>query len=209
MYSSSKASAEIITSAYFRTFLKYKRNIKIGIARAGNVIGGGDWAENRIIPDWYRCFSRKKILNIRYPNSTRPWQHVLEPLSGYLTLAMNLSKKKNLNGHAFNFGPKSNQNEKVISLINKINKSSKLFSKNKIKITDGKLYESGLLKLNCSKAKKLLLWEANLNLYELINFISEWYICYHKKRKELLEFSINQIKNFEKIAKNNKIYWSN
>ena len=94
MYSSSKASAEIITSAYFRTFLKYKRNIKIGIARAGNVIGGGDWAENRIIPDWYRCFSRKKILNIRYPNSTRPWQHVLEPLSGYLTLAMNLSKKK-------------------------------------------------------------------------------------------------------------------
>ena len=154
IYSSSKASAELVFSSYFRTFLKFKNNIKIGVARAGNVIGGGDWAENRIIPDWFRCFSKKKILDIRYPNSTRPWQHVLEPLSGYLTLAMFLSKKKKLNGEVFNFGPKSNQNEKVISLINKLNKSSKLFFKNKLKIKKGKLYESGLLKLNCNKAKK-------------------------------------------------------
>ena len=94
IYSSSKASAELVVSSYFRTFLRFKNNIKIGVARAGNVIGGGDWAENRIIPDWFRCFSKKKILDIRYPNSTRPWQHVLEPLSGYLTLAMYLSKKK-------------------------------------------------------------------------------------------------------------------
>ena len=208
-YSASKSSSELIIRAYRESFFRNKRICGISSARAGNVIGGGDWSTNRLIPDGIRSLLSGKSIYLRNPKFNRPWQHVLEPLSGYLTLAMNLSKKKNLNGHAFNFGPKSNQNEKVISLINKINKSSKLFSKNKIKITDGKLYESGLLKLNCSKAKKLLLWEANLNLYELINFISEWYICYHKKRKELLEFSINQIKNFEKIAKNNKIYWSN
>ena len=119
-----------------------------------------------------------------------------------------IQKKKKLNGEVFNFGPKSNQNEKVISLINKLNKSSKLFFKNNLKIKKGKLYESGLLKLNCNKAKKLLSWEANLNFNQLINFISEWYICYFNKKKKLLQLSINQIKNFEKIARENKISWS-
>ena len=209
IYSSSKASAEIISSSYFRTFLKFKKNIRIGVARAGNVIGGGDWAENRIIPDWYRCFSKKKTLFIRYPNSTRPWQHVLEPLSGYLTLAMDLTKKNKNNGQVFNFGPKNSQNEKVLSLINKLNKSSNLFSKIVIKITKGKLYESGLLKLNCSKAERLLLWKANLNLSQLINYISEWYTSYFKRKNKIFDVSMKQIKNYEKIAKNNKIFWSN
>ena len=209
IYSSSKASAEIITSSYFRTFLIFKKNIRIGVARAGNVIGGGDWAENRIIPDWYRFFSRKKILSIRYPNSTRPWQHVLEPLSGYLTLAMNLALKNELNGQVFNFGPKSSQNENVLSLIKKLNKSSDIFSKNRIKIIKGKLYESGLLKLNCSKAERLLLWKANLKMSQLIQYISEWYICYFSQKKNIFDVSMEQIKNFEKIAKINKIFWSN
>jgi len=208
IYSSSKASAEIISSSYFRTFLKFKKNIRVGVARAGNVIGGGDWAENRIIPDWYRCFSKKKTLFIRYPNSTRPWQHVLEPLSGYLTLAVNLTQKKINNGEVFNFGPKPSQDEKVLSLIKKLNKSSDLFSRNTIRITRGKFYESGLLKLNCSKAEKLLRWKANLNLLQLISFISEWYSNYYTNKKKIFDISMGQIKNFEKIAKENEIFWS-
>ena len=154
-------------------------------------------------------FLKKKTLFIRYPNSTRPWQHVLEPLSGYLTLAMDLTKKNKNNGQVFNFGPKNSQNEKVLSLINKLNKSSNLFSKIVIKITKGKLYESGLLKLNCSKAERLLLWKANLNLSQLINYISEWYTSYFKRKNKIFDVSMKQIKNYEKIAKNNKIFWSN
>ena len=104
-YSSSKAAAEIAISSYIRSFFLKDETIRIGIARAGNVIGGGDWAENRIIPDCIRSWAKNKTVLLRNPNSTRPWQHVLEPLSGYLNLAINLNESNKLHGEAFNFGP--------------------------------------------------------------------------------------------------------
>ena len=112
-YSASKAAAEIAIRSYFHTFLKNDSLISLGIARAGNVIGGGDWANGRLVPDCIRAWKNNDIVNIRNPKSTRPWQHVLEPLSGYLLLADNLFRENKLNGNAFNFGPLSTQNYSV------------------------------------------------------------------------------------------------
>ena len=97
-YSSSKASAELIVQTYIKSFFKIKRNIVIGVARAGNVIGGGDWSQDRLIPDCIKSWSRNKSVSIRSPKSTRPWQHVLEPLSGYLSLASSLRNGRNFCG---------------------------------------------------------------------------------------------------------------
>ena len=151
-YSASKGCAEFIIQSYIKSFFINKKNLKIGITRAGNVIGGGDWSANRIIPDCFRSFSNNKFVNIRSPNSTRPWQHVLEVLAGYLSLAINLKKKPYLNGEVFNFGPKNFQNKRVIDVIKQISfflpsMKWKIKKKNTFK-------ESKLLKLNSSKAKK-------------------------------------------------------
>ena len=110
-YSASNASADLAVQSYFKSYLVKKNNIKICIARAGNVIGGGDWSEGRLIPDCIKKWSSKKIVQIRNPKSTRPWQHVLDVLNGYISLAIKLKKSKIINGHAFNFGPKIEKKE--------------------------------------------------------------------------------------------------
>ena len=117
IYSASKGASEIIINSYLKTFFLNKLNIKIAVGRAGNVIGGGDWSKNRIVVDCYRAWSEDKKVQIRNPNATRPWQHVLEPLSGYLLLGKELYF--NLHNHSkFNFGPEQNQIKSVKSLIN-------------------------------------------------------------------------------------------
>ena len=113
-YSASKACADIATQSYINTFLKKKKNIKIAIARAGNVIGGGDWATGRLIPDCIRSWSKNKKVSLRSPYSTRPWQHVLDVLHGYILLAIHLNKNKNLDGEIFNFGPTMNKKKQCI-----------------------------------------------------------------------------------------------
>ena len=126
-YSASKASAELIIQFYINSFFSSKSNNKIvAIARAGNVIGGGDWSKNRLIPDCVKAWSKNKIAIIRNPKSTRPWQHVLEALRGYLNLAIKLSKNSNLHGEAFNFGPKNSQNKTVVELTNQAKKNWKI-----------------------------------------------------------------------------------
>ena len=121
-YSASKASMEIMHKAYFSSFLKKKKNIRIASARAGNVIGGGDWAKDRLIPDAVRKWSENKKIIIRNKNSTRPWQHVFEALYGYMTLAIQLEKNKKINGESFNFGP-SEKNVSTVEDILKIIRS--------------------------------------------------------------------------------------
>ena len=121
-YSSSKASAELIIQSYFKSYLADKKNIRIAIARAGNVIGGGDWSENRLIPDCVRSWSKNKKVAIRNPDATRPWQHVLDALYGYIILSLNLRKNRKLNGQAFNFGPGLNNNYKVIEVLTLVKK---------------------------------------------------------------------------------------
>ena len=199
-YSASKASADLAVKSYFKSKIQNKKNIKICIARAGNVIGGGDWSEGRLIPDCIKRWSLKKIVYIRNPYSTRPWQHVLDVLNGYVNLAIKLKKNKNINGQAFNFGPKNEKKSDVLSVVKEMKKKWK-DAKWKVK-RDKKLKESNLLKLNSSKAKKLLNWKCKLNLSQAISFTTEWYSAYYKNKKNIINFTIEQIKKFEKIDNN-------
>ena len=194
-YSASKASAELILQSYIKSYFFKKKNILIGIARAGNVIGGGDWSEDRLIPDCIKSWSKNKTVLLRNPQSTRPWQHVLESLWGYLLLSLKLKKNKKLHGEAFNFGPDNKSNHDVYSVV----KLMGFFWKNvrmiNIKRKKVSFYESGLLKLNSNKAKKLLKWRTMLTFKETIKLVADWYKnFYDKKDPTLITFS--QIKLF-------------
>ena len=197
-YSASKASAELAIKSYIKSYFSKNNNKHIiGVARAGNVIGGGDWSENRLIPDCTKSWLKNNKVNIRNPNSTRPWQHVLEALSGYIYLAVNLSKNKKLHGEAFNFGPNLKNNYKVISVVKLMKKYWKNVSW-KIKKNNTNLKESKLLKLNSNKAKTLLNWRSILNLEETIKLVCYWYQSFNNK-KENYNLSLNQIKYYEKL----------
>jgi len=197
-YSASKASVEILCRSYFESFFKNNKNIKFATVRAGNVIGGGDWSDNRLIPDIIKSIKNGKILEMRNPNSTRPWQHVLEPLSGYIALAEKINKDNQINGESFNFGPSNDKGHTVHSVVKKI---KKIFPQLKYKISHDKIFnESNLLKLNCAKSKKLLSWKQKMNIGETITFTAEWYKNYFDK-KDTYKFTVNQIKKYLKLKK--------
>lgn len=194
-YSASKAGAEIVISSMFRSFLKFKKNINLGTCRAGNVIGGGDWSESRLIPDVIRSIENKKPLVIRNPKSTRPWQHVLDPINGYITLAYNLHFQEMKNGDVFNFGPKPNSKfnvENVLKIINKI------FKVNYKIATATKIYEARLLSLNSNKAKKFLNWKCKYNTKIAIQKTLNWYLVYIKNPIQIEQYTIKQINEFFK-----------
>jgi len=196
-YSASKAAAEISIKSYIDSFFPINGNIKISIGRAGNVIGGGDWSESRIIPDAIISWSKNKTLKIKNPNSTRPWQHVLEPLSGYITLAEKLKKNNSLHGEAFNFGPKSDQNFTVQKVIEEISKYWIGSDWSPVKNNQNKFYESSLLKLNCDKALYMLDWKSSLGFNETIKYTAEWYKAYFEK-KVISEITERQICDYSK-----------
>ena len=183
------------------SFLLDKKNISIGIARAGNVIGGGDWSDDRIIPDYMRsCISKKKVI-IRNPNSTRPWQHVLEPIFGYLYFAYLLNIKNKFNGQAFNFGP-NHRNINKTKVINVIKELNNYFPDMRIEIykkKDNK--ESNLLSLNINKANKFLNWSPKLTFNESIKLTAEWYNAYFIKTN-MSNFTKDQINNYYNKLKN-------
>ena len=176
-YSSSKAAVELLVSSWRNSFFKQSSNIKVATARAGNVIGGGDFKQNRIVPDVIKSLDNKKKIILRNPNATRPWQHVLEPLSGYLLLGHKLINQS-LNTKIYpswNFGPYKRNCKKVIQM-------TKLFIKEwgnkKVNVVikkNRKFHESKLLSLNISKAKKELNWEPKLSLDETVYFTVSWY----------------------------------
>jgi CDP-glucose 4,6-dehydratase len=197
IYSGSKAAAEIILNSYYHSFLKGKTNISFCTARAGNVIGGGDWSQDRLIPDIIKAWSKKKKTIIKSPNSIRPWQHVLEPLLGYLKLGFYLNKNKKFNGHSFNFGPTQKKSYKVIDLVKKLEKFWK-FKKMYIIKKNTKFKETKILRLDSNKALKKLNWKTFFSLSELSFYISEWYVAYYSKEKKMLNLSLNQINNYEK-----------
>ena len=197
-YSASKASAEILFHSYFQSFFKNSKKIYVGSARAGNVIGGGDFKKNRIIPDFFKAVTKNKALTLRNPKSTRPWQHVLEPLSGYLKLGdLLLRKKINKKKYpSWNFGPNPINCKQVIKIISMFYDSMLL--KPKIKIIKSKtLKESGLLSLNISKAKKELHWEPRLTLQESIDFTADWYQKFYLS-ENVEDFTTKQIKLYLK-----------
>ncbi|PQJ73791.1 CDP-glucose 4,6-dehydratase [Polaribacter gangjinensis] len=205
IYSGSKGAAELIIKSYFNSFFnKDSCNVKLGIGRAGNVIGGGDWAKDRIVVDCMLAWSEGKSVEIRSPNSTRPWQHVLEPLSGYLKLGMTLYKNDTLNGESFNFGPKSEQNRTVQELIEDLSKLWAPMVTETFNITENiPFHEASLLKLNCDKALAYLKWQSSLQYQETIRFTGEWYFNFYRNNIDILEFTMNQIQEYEEIFKKN------
>ena len=211
IYSGSKGAAELVIKSYYHSFFKNDNsNIKLSIGRAGNVIGGGDWAKDRIVVDCMLAWSKSDIVEIRSPNATRPWQHVLEPLSGYLTLGVELYSNIDLHGEGFNFGPRAEQNHSVEKLLLDLSKYWHFKDTNKAyKVTDNiPFHEAGLLKLNCDKALSYLKWQATLNYEETIRFTSEWYYTFYREEKSSFDMTMLQISEYEKIAKEKALEWT-
>ncbi len=195
LYSSSKAASDIITESYIKSFFS-NTSCGIAIVRSGNCIGGGDWTKDRIVKDCAESFAKNKKLIIRSPNATRPWQHVLDPLFGYLKLSKKIFNNNRYNG-AWNFGPNKKNNLKVKQLV-LIGK--KIFnSESKIILKKKKYYESENLALDSAKAKKFLNWQIKFNDREALSMTFNWYKNFYKNKdkKALLNLSLHQIKKFK------------
>lgn len=208
-YSASKGCAELISHSYIKSFLGAVDMPNVATTRAGNVIGGGDWAEDRIVPDCMRAWSEKNTLTIRNPAATRPWQHVLEPVSGYLWLGAQLCvKNKKVCGEAFNFGPDALTNHSVETLIQCLAKDwpgAKWHSET----TGDQHPEAGLLKLSCDKALANLNWHAVLNFDETVAFTSDWYqYFYNKTKSEMYPFAQQQIRDYSSLAEQRGLAWT-
>lgn len=207
-YSASKAAAEIAIRSYVKSYFSKNKLIRIGIGRAGNVIGGGDWAENRIVPDSMRAWSKGSQVTIRNLDSTRPWQHVLEPLSGYLNLAMSLNFNPSLHGEPFNFGPLSQQNYSVKELIQEMERHWNRVSWVEDKNLKNIHHESSLLKLNCDKALHLLNWYPVWNFEKTVLETVVWYKNYYEKKGHLLNKTIDQIEVYSLDANKKGLTWA-
>ena len=207
-YSASKGAAELLIKSYIRSFFADNSKIRIASARAGNVIGGGDWANDRIIPDCVKAWSKDQVVQLRNPQATRPWQHVLEPLSGYLRLACSLNESNELHGESCNFGPPAKQNQSVIELVEVM---SKYWSKVKWEDVSGNSeepYESGLLKLNCDKALHFMNWRAVLEFDETVKMTAEWYDSFYSDPKNIFNITTKQLEQYTKLAQERGLDWA-
>jgi len=206
-YSASKGMAELAIRSFVDSYFSdYKSNVRVAIARAGNVIGGGDWAVDRIVPDCMNSWSNNKEVSIRSPNSTRPWQHVLEPLSGYLTLGSKLAENQSLNGEAYNFGPPAHQNHSVRELIDEMGIHWSSICWKDTSQSEQYLHEAGLLKLNCDKALFELQWQPTLDFHETVRMTVEWYKGYYENSsKSMFEFTMLQIDEYMKLSERRNI----
>lgn len=207
-YSASKGAAEIAIRSYIKSFFLNDGKVRIATARAGNVIGGGDWSDDRIIPDCIRSWTNGQIVQLRSPLSTRPWQHVLEPLSGYLLLASELSQHALLHSEPFNFGPSSNENHSVLELVKEMAIHWEKVSWSIPSELNALNYESLLLRLNCDKANILLKWNSAMNFNETVKMTIEWYKNFYKKDINLKDFTIKQIESYTLIAQDKNLSWT-
>ena len=202
MYSSSKGCVEIMSSSYRRSFLK--EGYALATARAGNVIGGGDWALDRLIPDCIRGINEGIDIEIRNPVAVRPWQHVLEPLSGYLLLGQKLLDEGKQYADGFNFGPNG---DSVLTVAEVAKKVTEFYGKGNVVVGEkSPLHEAGLLMLNIEKAEKILGWTPAYNADKAIKETVEWYKHFYEKDTDMYEYTIEQIKNYEESIKWNKNY---
>jgi CDP-glucose 4,6-dehydratase len=209
-YSSSKGCSELITRAYRRSFFKNGENnhVNLASARAGNVIGGGDWAKDRIVPDCVRFLTSKKPIEIRNPHAIRPWQYVLEPLSGYLWLGAQLSEVGRNFASSWNFGPIENQTmtvkELVQQMINIWGEGSWVLQQD----AHMQPHEANYLKLDCSKAYRILKWHAIYDIHETIINTVNWYKSYYKENVDAYELCLKQIEKYVTKARYKNIPWS-
>ena len=194
-YSSSKGCSELVTAAYRSSFFNDSVSAKIASGRAGNVIGGGDWSEDRLIPDFFKSLENNEPVIIRNPSATRPWQHVLEPLSGYLLLAEQLYLNGDRYAEAWNFGPEENDVKSVRSIIEYLverwgDGSSWIHDESE------QPHEAQLLKLDISKAKKLLGWRPKWDLFKALDSIIEWQKAW-LSGEDIKAMTLKQIRQFE------------
>ncbi len=200
-YSTSKACSELITASYINSFFhpdQYKiHKVAIATARAGNVIGGGDFALDRLIPDCIRGLLSNKELLIRNPHAIRPWQHVLEPLTGYLRLAMDLGLEGCKFNGPWNFGPEKNSEKNVEFIVNQICQYWNQKSSYQID-TQQQPHETSYLKLDSYKARKLLGYESRLSIEKALEMVVDWVKVYKNNKENLCDFTVSQIIEYEK-----------
>ncbi len=208
-YSASKGAAELAIRSYVRSFFPADGVVRIGVGRAGNVIGGGDWAEDRIVPDCMRAWASGEVVSLRNPLATRPWQHVLEPLSGYLSLAMALKEKPKLHGEAFNFGPPVQQDHTVGELVSAMSEHWDQVRWNNVSVQNDGPYESALLKLNSEKALFHLGWQTAWDFKDTVRETALWYKRFYEKPSEpIADFSLEQIASYVDAAQLQGIPWA-
>lgn len=201
MYSSSKACVEIMSSSFRRSFLESEKNYAMATARAGNVIGGGDWALDRLVPDCVRAINKDIPIEIRNPIAVRPWQHVLEPLSGYMVLGQKLFEEGAKYASAFNFGPNE---DSVLTVADLAKKVTEYYGKGQVIVgAKSPLHEANLLMLNIEKAKNILGWTPTYKANEAIKEAVDWYKAFYGG-ENMFDFTTKQIKNFEKVKEERK-----
>ena len=198
-YSASKACAELVIDSYRNSFFNvknYNQHQKgIAVARAGNVIGGGDWSKDRLIPDIAKAFAVEKPVVIRNPQSVRPWQHVLEPVIGYLLLGANLAIEPLKFSQAYNFGPHLSDALPVEEML-KLAIASWGKGDYKVESIEGQPHEAGLLKLDISKAITDLKWQPKMNAQQAVSMTMDWYSEFNSNKNNIIDFTIGQIKTF-------------
>jgi len=201
-YSASKAAAEIAVAAYRKSFFQagpHAGEIGVATARAGNVIGGGDWAADRLVPDMMRAAIEGRQVSIRNPNATRPWQHVLNPLSGYLSLAEQLHESAGRFSESWNFGPNVSDCVPVLTVLTRLRE---LWGPGLSWQSDAgpHPHEDAYLKLDCSKAKALLGWESVWDLNQGLEATAQWYKA-HQAKEDLRALTLGQIRSFQSRGK--------
>ncbi len=202
MYSSSKGCVEIMSSSFRRSFLQ--NGYAMATARAGNVIGGGDWALDRLIPDCVRFINTGEKIEIRNPVAVRPWQHVLEPLSGYLLLGEKLLEHGLHFADGFNFGPYEDSVLKVAEVAQKVVEN---YGKGEVVVHKrDNLHEANLLMLNIEKAEKVLGWTPTYTANQAIRETVDWYKHFYAEDTDMYNFTLNQINKYEENIKWNKNY---
>jgi CDP-glucose 4,6-dehydratase len=194
-YSASKGCSELITNSYIKSFFAKEGTAHVASGRAGNVIGGGDWADNRIIPDMMRAYESNQTSEIRNPNSVRPWQFVLEPIFGYMKLAEKLWADGKKFAGGWNFGPSAFENYSVGDVVNEVEKIIPSIKIDAPKSNE-KLHEAGLLKLDITKAVNYLEWKPKLNFEETIQFTIQGYMEEGNSLNNIYDCRVNQIKSY-------------
>lgn len=209
IYSASKASAEHIAHAYVSSFFGGDDAIRVVTARSGNVIGGGDWSDHRIIPDFIRAIEAGKKMDLRHPEATRPWQFVLEPVSAYLRLGQLLLTSAKIHGEAYNFGPGYANSITVATLLETLNErmTDKPLADVVIQSEDKDHREAGLLKLTWDKAHAQLQWAPVLSYSETMDLTADWYRAY-LAGSDMLALTQQQIEGYFNKAINQHLTWA-
>ena len=206
-YSSSKGCSELVTSAYRDSFFSKPDAARIASARAGNVVGGGDWATDRIVPDCIRALQAGLSVDVRNPNAIRPWQHVLEPLSGYLWLGSRLWTCGQAYAGAWNFGPSPQSNVTVREVVERIIQTWGSGSWQESQ-AGGQPHEAKFLKLDCTKANNLLKWYPAYSIDQTLKVTTAWYRQYYHRNGDMCGYSLRDIEDYARAAKRQGIVWA-